>query len=444
MADNLTHGLAGALLAQAGFQQRYGPAATIALVVGAELPDLDFLFALGGPVLSFVHHRGMTHSLLGGAGLALLGALLLWGFFCAHAYWRLVLWTWLGVWLHIGMDYLTSYGTQVFWPFTARHYTADALFIIDYFYTGLMVVALLLIRMVRQQRQRQYGIGSLVGLGVGSALWYSAPRLPMSPWWLLACSTSLMVAILVVRLVRRQPSSRYGLVSLLGIGVGLGIVLWRMTSALARSPALQILALQSGGVHLAFFACVLGLGAWCGRRWHGVGPTMVLGRSGVAAVVGYIGLCLVSQTVAQHLLARALGPQMATVERLSALPLPGWGPVQWRGIAVTSSSYLVSRVTLVPPTVAPPDVIAKGPDTSLVPALRTSRLVRLFLARARFPVVEASARDTEQRVRYVDLRATGDGRTRSRFDLMVRLNAVGQVQAIEFLNRVFPPTSPDF
>ena len=73
MADNLTHGLAGALLAQTGFQQRYGPAATVALVVGAELPDLDFLFALGGPVLSFVHHRGMTHSFLGGTALALLG-----------------------------------------------------------------------------------------------------------------------------------------------------------------------------------------------------------------------------------------------------------------------------------------------------------------------------------------------------------------------------------
>jgi len=135
---------------------------------------------------------------------------------------------------------------------------------------------------------------------------------------------------------------------------------------------------------------------------------------------------------------------MATVERLTALPLPGWGPVQWRGIAVTRSSYLVSRVTLVPPTVTPPDVIAKGPDTSLVRALRTFRLVRLFLDRARFPVVEVSARDAEQLVRYVDLRATGDGRTRTRFALVVRLNAAGQVQAIEFLNRVFPPTAPAF
>src|SRR5207248_4350160 len=191
MADNLTHGLAGALLAQTGFQQRYGRAATVALVVGAELPVLDSRFALGGPVLSFVHHRGMTHSLLGGAGLALLGALLLWRLFRAHPYWRLALWTYLGVVLHIGMDVLTPYGTQVFWPWTARRYTADALFILDYFYTGLMVVTLLLIRMVRQQWQRQYGLRSLGGIGVGSALWCSAPRLPMRPGWLLACGTSL-------------------------------------------------------------------------------------------------------------------------------------------------------------------------------------------------------------------------------------------------------------
>ena len=353
MADNLTHGLAGALLAQTGLQQRYGPAATVALVVGAELPDLDSLFALGGPVLSFVQHRGMTHSLLGGAGLALLGALLLWRLLRAHSYWRLVLWTYLGVVLHIGMDVLTPYGTQVFWPWTAKRYTANTLFILDFFYTGLMVVALLWIRMVRQQRQRPYGLRSLVGIGVGCALWVSAPRLPPEPWWLLACSTGLFLAVLVGRVVRRHQVSRYRLMSLLGVGVGLGIVLWRMTAAFARNPALQTLALQSGGAHLAFFAGVLGLGAWYGQRWHGERWTMLLGRWGGVAVLGYIGLCLVSQTVAQHLFVRALGPQLATVERLTMLPLPGWGPVQWRGIAVTRPASLVSHVRLVPPRVTP-------------------------------------------------------------------------------------------
>jgi hypothetical protein len=57
-------------------------------------------------------------------------------------------------------------------------------------------------------------------------------------------------------------------------------------------------------------------------------------------------------------------------------------------------------------------------------------------------VVDVSTRDAEQIVRFFDLRSTGDGRHRSRFDLVVRLNAAGQVQAIEFRNRVFPPTAP--
>jgi membrane-bound metal-dependent hydrolase YbcI (DUF457 family) len=348
-------------------------------------------------------------------GLALLGALLLWRLFRAHPYWRLLLWTYLGVVLHIGMDVLTPYGTQVLWPWTARRYTADALFILDYFYTGLMVVTLLLIRMVRQQRQRQYGLRSLIGLGVGSALWYSTPRLPTGPWWLLGCSIGLFIAVLMVRVVRRRQGSRYRLMSLLAIGVGLGIVLWRMTAAFTRNPALQLLALQSGGAHLAFFAGVLGLGAWYGRRWHGERATMILGRCGVAAVLGYIGLCLVSQMVAQHLFARALGPQMDTVERLTALPLPGWGPVQWRGIAVTRSAYLVSRVTLVPPSVTPPEIIAKGPDTPLGRALRTSCLVHLFWDRTRFPVVEIAAHDAEQLMRFVDLQAMAHGRTQTQF-----------------------------
>ena len=75
-------------------------------------------------------------------------------------------------------------------------------------------------------------------------------------------------------------------------------------------------------------------------------------------------------------------------------------------------------------------------------ALRTSHLVRLFVERARFPVVEVTAHDDAQRVRYVDLRATGDGSTRTRRHLVVRLKAAGDVQAMAFRNRVCLPPSP--
>ena len=114
--DNLTHGLAGALLAQAGFRQRYGRVASIALVVGSELPDLDALFDLAGPVVGFQHHRGVTHAFTGGFGLALLTAAVLYGVLRYRHYWRLVGWLYLGVLLHIWMDYLTSYGTQILLP----------------------------------------------------------------------------------------------------------------------------------------------------------------------------------------------------------------------------------------------------------------------------------------------------------------------------------------
>src|SRR5712691_1944713 len=216
MADNLTHGLAAALLAQAGLRQRYGAVATVALVVGSELPDLDWLFELGGPVSGFVHHRGITHSLLGGAGLALLSAVLLWSVWRSHPYWRVTWLVYLGVLLHIGMDYLTSYGTQIFLPFNVGHYTADAVFIVDFTYSALMITGLLLVRMVRRQRQERYGRASLVWVGLGGIAWRAAP-------------------------------------------------------ALAERP-LTLLALQSAGLHVIAFALVVGLMAWVCRHWKELLP----------------------------------------------------------------------------------------------------------------------------------------------------------------------------
>jgi inner membrane protein len=389
MADNITHGLAAALLAQAGLRQRYGALATAALVVGSELPDLDALFELGGTVFGFVHHRGITHSLLGGAGLALFGAALLWSVWRAQPYWRVAGLMYLGVLLHIGMDYLTSYGTQIFLPFHAGHYTADTVYIVDFTYSALMITGLLLVRMVRRQRQERYGRASLVWVGLGGIIWVAAPTLTAGP--------------------------------------------------------LTLLALQSAGLHVIACALVVGLMAWLCRHWK-ERCAVVLGQIGVGAVLGYVVLCMVTHAVAQHQMARALGPQMAQVRRLAALPLPGSGPLQWRTIAVTDTAYLVSRVAIVPGTVTAPQSIAKGPDpdNSVLQAASSYRLVRVFWDFARFPVIDYYTQDAETIVRYTDLRFSGDGRNRSWFDLTIRFDPTGQVQVIEFLNRLFHPTHPEF
>ena len=62
--EPVTHVLTGACLARAGFNRR-AAYATFAMAAAAELPDIDSLWAFRGPVETFQHHRGITHTFLG-------------------------------------------------------------------------------------------------------------------------------------------------------------------------------------------------------------------------------------------------------------------------------------------------------------------------------------------------------------------------------------------
>ncbi|MDP9038654.1 MAG: metal-dependent hydrolase, partial [Acidobacteriota bacterium] len=62
--EPVTHLLTGACLARAGFNRR-AAYATLAMTLAAEMPDLDVLWGVRGPVAAFEHHRGITHTLLG-------------------------------------------------------------------------------------------------------------------------------------------------------------------------------------------------------------------------------------------------------------------------------------------------------------------------------------------------------------------------------------------
>src|SRR3990170_6920786 len=74
--DPITHGLTGAILAQAGLRQRYGYQATLATTAGALIPDIDVLWSPSGSVVALETHRGITHSFVGGLGVAVGVALL--------------------------------------------------------------------------------------------------------------------------------------------------------------------------------------------------------------------------------------------------------------------------------------------------------------------------------------------------------------------------------
>lgn len=134
--ENLTHSLTGVVLSRAGLGKRV-PGGTWALVMVANLPDIDSVAGLGGRVAYFHHHRGIPHSLLGVAVLGIVCAALLWGvnrgrknglntrFSAILTSVLVVLAT------HPLMDFTNSYGWRPFLPFSERWYYGDLVFIVD-------------------------------------------------------------------------------------------------------------------------------------------------------------------------------------------------------------------------------------------------------------------------------------------------------------------------
>ena len=142
--DPPTHGLLGAVIGQAFFARTLGRRA---LGWGAflnMLPDVDVALipALGG-LAEWRYHRTATHGL---AVLALLGVAAGWALWRRDRGRNRRAWTGLAVAAlvaHPLADAFTSYGTVLLWPHP-RRYAWDALPIVDLFFTGALLLALVL------------------------------------------------------------------------------------------------------------------------------------------------------------------------------------------------------------------------------------------------------------------------------------------------------------
>jgi len=161
--DNVTHSLAGLLLAEAAVQlrtrrtgaspsPRFRAVAAVSSLVAANLPDADLFYTGVGaePLAYMLHHRGYTHTVL----VALLGALVLWQL--ASLFLRSRVRTnatgddsrWLlGLLLvsamsHLVLDWTNSYGLHPFWPVDDRWYYGDSVFIVEPWFWIVSVPAL--------------------------------------------------------------------------------------------------------------------------------------------------------------------------------------------------------------------------------------------------------------------------------------------------------------
>jgi inner membrane protein len=168
--EPVTHFMTGACLARAGFNRK-AAYATLAMTLAAEAPDLDTLWSIKGPLASFQHHRGITHTFLGlpFEGLVVVGVVWLihrWRVRRAQARpaplppsdptadlpiphpltiapvrWPLLyLFVLIALLSHIFLDWTNNYGVRPFFPFNPRWYAGSFVFIFE----PLLFAALLL------------------------------------------------------------------------------------------------------------------------------------------------------------------------------------------------------------------------------------------------------------------------------------------------------------
>ena len=168
--ENIAHTLVGYSLSKAGLQ-KVTPYATAALMIGANLPDVEVAGSLFGANY-LDSHRGVSHS---AAGILLLS------FGLAGAFWivsrirrtgareRLKLFplwyvSFLGLLSHPLLDFLNDYGLRPWLPFSSRRYYGDLLSIVDPWLWLIFGAAAFLMTASRRGRIRWAVLGSILTL----------------------------------------------------------------------------------------------------------------------------------------------------------------------------------------------------------------------------------------------------------------------------------------
>lgn len=233
--DTLTHALSGALAARATDPGRADPGAlppgrrAIVGFFAAAAPDLDYVVSFFSPVAYLLYHRGLTHSLF---------LLPLWAWLLARAF--ALAWgrdrTWrayygacaLGIGAHIAGDLITGFGTMVFAPFSDARLALGTTFIIDLWFSGIVVAGLAASAVWRrsrtpalagcallaayvafqaqlQSRAQQFGAEYARAAGLANAQVSALPR-PVSPFnWMVIVRDGDDYHYSFVHLARREP-----------------------------------------------------------------------------------------------------------------------------------------------------------------------------------------------------------------------------------------------
>jgi inner membrane protein len=148
--DTLTHALSGVLLARATEPKAPRPdqlPRRLRMWIGfwaAAFPDSDFIVNFINPLSYLALHRGITHSIIllpvWALGLAFLFMLIVRRGYPVTAFVGVCA---LGIGIHIAGDVITAFGTMIFAPFSMWRALMATTFIIDPFFTSIIVAGLI-------------------------------------------------------------------------------------------------------------------------------------------------------------------------------------------------------------------------------------------------------------------------------------------------------------
>jgi inner membrane protein len=165
--DNATHTLTGLALSRAGLN-RYVPHASFLLMLAANIPDIDMLSMLQGPLRNLEVHRGYTHCLIGLPFVALLPVAVTALVFRTRLPWYSAwLLSAIGVASHLLIDWTTSYGMRLLLPLSSAWSYLDLFSLFDYPLLAALLfcsLAPMLGKLVSTE------IGSKAGAGRGFAI----------------------------------------------------------------------------------------------------------------------------------------------------------------------------------------------------------------------------------------------------------------------------------
>ncbi|MEP6568198.1 MAG: metal-dependent hydrolase [Acidobacteriota bacterium] len=361
--DNLTHSLVGLTAAKAGLD-KLSPGATTLCVLAANAPDIDILVLVFKGRWAFLqHHRGLTHSIVGAAALALalplvfyLGDRIVVQFRQREPRVRfkgLLLASIIATATHPFLDWTNNYGMRFLLPWNPRWFYGDFTFVVDPIFWLVLGGAAFLIT---TKTSRHLFI-----------------------WILIALIPSYLV---LVGSATESRLTNATLLRLLWIAVMIAIVpLYRRRVAGRRGPRIAIGALATVTIYCA-------------------------------ALFAAHAVALRGANVQAAAIANSRNERVLKVAAMATLA----NPTEWLCLFETDRATYKFDLSLIRSPTGSPNVTRFGKPVGLaiveVAEAERDERAQIFLGFARFPGESVVAEDcaTQTLVQFADLRYTEPGR----------------------------------